>query len=100
MGRLILVEDKTTLMKKLGRKKLTLHLQEPMATIPAGLHEWRLTLNNGGAELEYTFDATEERTTIPALLRRMNDLGIAFKDLNTQQSTLEDIFVSLVTRRQ
>ena len=100
MGRLILVEDKTTLMKKLGRKKLTLHLQEPMATIPAGLHEWRLTLNNGGAELEYTFDATEERTTIPALLRRMNDLGIAFKDLNTQQSSLEDIFVSLVTRRQ
>jgi len=100
MGRLILVEDKTTLMKKLGRKKLTLHLQEPMATIPAGLHEWRLTLNNGGAELEYSFDATEERTTIPALLRRMNDLGIAFKDLNTQQSSLEDIFVSLVTRRQ
>ena len=99
-GKLILVEDKTKLMKKLGQKKLTLHLQEPMSTIPDSLQDWRLTLGNGGADLEYTFDATEERTTIPALLRRMNDLGIGFKDLNTQQSSLEDIFVSLVTRRQ
>jgi ABC-2 type transport system ATP-binding protein len=99
-GKLILVEDKTKLMKKLGQKKLTLHLQEPMSTIPDSLQDWRLTLGNGGADLEYTFDATEERTTIPALLRRMNDLGIGFKDLNTQQSSLEDIFVSLVTRRR
>jgi ABC-2 type transport system ATP-binding protein len=99
-GKLILVEDKTKLMKKLGQKKLTLHLQEPMSTIPDALRDWRLTLGNGGADLEYTFDATEERTTIPALLRRMNDLGIGFKDLNTQQSSLEDIFVSLVTRRR
>jgi ABC-2 type transport system ATP-binding protein len=99
-GKLILVEDKTKLMKKLGQKKLTLHLQDPMSTIPDGLRDWRLTLGNGGADLEYTFDATEERTTIPALLRRMNDLGIGFKDLNTQQSSLEDIFVSLVTRRR
>ncbi len=99
-GKLILVEDKTKLMKKLGQKKLTLHLQEPMSAIPDALRDWRVTLGNGGADLEYTFDATEERTTIPALLRRMNDLGIGFKDLNTQQSSLEDIFVSLVTRRQ
>ena len=99
-GKLILVEDKTKLMKKLGQKKLTLHLQEPMSAIPDALRDWRLTLGNGGADLEYTFDATEERTTIPALLRRMNDLGIGFKDLNTQQSSLEDIFVSLVTQRR
>ncbi len=95
-GELILVETKIELMKKLGKRQLTLHLQEPMAAIPSGLHDWKLALNNGGNELEYTFDTSEERTTIPALLRRMSDLGIAFKDLNTRQSSLEDIFVSLV----
>jgi len=99
-GQLILVEEKTTLMKKLGQKKLTLHLQEPMTAIPDGLRDWSLTLGNDGADLEYIFDATKESTTIPALLRRMNDLGVGFKDLNTQQSSLVDIFVSLVTRRQ
>ncbi|HEX9811524.1 MAG TPA: ABC transporter ATP-binding protein [Burkholderiales bacterium] len=99
-GELILVEAKTELMKKLGKKQLTLHLQDPLATVPAGLTDWKLALKNGGFDLEYTFDATEERTTIPALLKRMGDLGIGFKDLNTQQSSLEDIFVSLVSRRQ
>ena len=98
-GEVILVEDKATLMKKLGKKQLTLHLQEPMAAIPAGLGDWGLTLTAGGTELEYRFDASEERTGIPALLRRMGELGIAFKDLNTQQSSLEDIFVSLVSDR-
>ena len=99
-GRLILVETKSALMKKLGKKQLTLHLQEPLAEIPAGLSDWGLTLNNGGGDLEYTFDANQEHTTIPALLRRLGELGIGFKDLNTRQSSLEDIFVSLVSERQ
>jgi len=98
-GRLIVVEEKTALMKKLGKKQLTLHLQEPMAAIPAGLAEWRLQLNAGGTELEYTFDASEERTGIPALLRRLGELGVGFKDLNTRQSSLEEIFVTLVSDR-
>jgi ABC-2 type transport system ATP-binding protein len=95
-GELILVEAKAELMKKLGKKELTLHLQVPMAAIPDGLHDWELTLNGDGSELLYSFHASEERTTIPALLRRMSDLGIGFTDLNTRQSSLEDIFVSLV----
>jgi ABC-2 type transport system ATP-binding protein len=98
-GELILVEDKVELMKKLGKKQLTLQLQDPLATLPAGLEQWRLSLRNGGTELEYTFDANEERTGIPSLLRRMADLGIGFKDLRTSQSSLEEIFVSLVSDR-
>jgi len=98
-GELIVVEEKSALMKKLGKKQMTLHLLEPLAAIPAGLAEWRLALNSGGTELEYTFDAAEERTGIPALLRRLDELGIGFKDLNTRQSSLEDIFVTLVSRR-
>jgi ABC-2 type transport system ATP-binding protein len=98
-GELIVVEDKATLMKKLGKKQLTLHLQEPLAAIPAGLAGWPLALNAGGTELEYTFDAAEERTGIPALLKRLGELGIGFKDLNTRQSSLEDIFVNLVSER-
>lgn len=98
-GELIVVEEKATLMKKLGKKQFTLHLQEPMAAIPAELTDWRLALKNGGTELEYTFDANAERTGIPSLLRRISDLGIGFKDLNTSQSSLEDIFVSLVSER-
>lgn len=98
-GELIVVEEKTALMKKLGKKQLTLHLQEAMTAIPAELADWRLVLKADGTELEYTFDTNAERTDIPSLLRRMNDLGIGFKDLNTQQSSLEDIFVSLVSER-
>ena len=98
-GELILVEEKAKLMKKLGKKQLTLHLQEPMAAIPPELAEWDLTLKDGGHELDYTFDANAERKGIAALLRRMSDLNIGFKDLNTTQSSLEDIFVSLVTER-
>jgi ABC-2 type transport system ATP-binding protein len=99
-GKLILVETKSALMKKLGKKLLTLHLQEPLTAIPEGLSEWGLSLNNGGGDLEYTFDASQEHTTIPALLRRMGELGIGFKDLNTRQSSLEEIFVSLVSERR
>jgi len=98
-GELIVVEEKAALMKKLGKKQLTLHLQESMSEIPAALAEWRLVLKNGGYDLEYTFDGREERTGIPTLLRRLGELGIGFKDLNTQQSSLEEIFVSLVSER-
>jgi ABC-2 type transport system ATP-binding protein len=98
-GELILVEDKVTLMKKLGKKQLTLQLQERMTAIPAGLGDWRLQLMADGTELEYSFDINAGRTGISALLRRMGDLGIGYKDLNTHQSSLEDIFVSLVSDR-
>jgi ABC-2 type transport system ATP-binding protein len=98
-GELILVEDKVQLMRKLGKKQLTLQLREPMSALPAGLADWRLALKAGGSELEYDFDASERSTDIPALLRRLGELGIAFKDLNTRQSSLEDIFVSLVSER-
>ena len=98
-GELILVEDKVTLMRKLGKKQLTLHLQERMARVPEELAAWHLTLAAEGGDLEYSFEASEERAGIPALLRRMDELGIAYKDLNTRQSSLEDIFVSLVSDR-
>jgi ABC-2 type transport system ATP-binding protein len=98
-GELILVEQTSELMKKLGKKKLTLNLAEPMAQVPSELSDWDLKLNADGSELEYVFDGRAERSGIPSLLRRMSDLGIGFKDLNTQQSSLEDIFVSLVTDR-
>ncbi|MGH8750647.1 MAG: ABC transporter ATP-binding protein [Burkholderiales bacterium] len=97
-GELILVEEKAELMKKLGKKQMTLNLQQPMAAIPAELGAWRLALKNGGSELEYTFDDAAEGTSIPALLRRLSELGIGFRDLQTRQSSLEDIFVSLVGR--
>jgi ABC-2 type transport system ATP-binding protein len=99
-GELILVEEKTALMRKLGKKQLTLNLAEPMAAVPAELAEWKLALTADGNELEYVFDANDERTGIPSLLRRMSDLGIAFKDLHTRESSLEDIFVGLVSERR
>ena len=99
-GELILVEEKTALMRKLGRKELTLNLSEPMAAIPSELAEWKLVLQADGHELLYTFDTNAERTGVPSLLRRMSDLGIGFKDLNTRQSSLEEIFVSLVHRQE
>jgi ABC-2 type transport system ATP-binding protein len=95
-GELVVVEEKATLMRKLGKKQLTLHLLEPIEAIPPALAQWKLALRNGGGELEYTFDATEESQGIPALLRRLEELGIGYKDLQTRQSSLEDIFVDLV----
>ena len=95
-GELILVEQTAALMKKLGRKTLTLNLQEPLAAMPPELAEWSPTLRAEGNELEYVFDSNLENTGVPSLLRRLSDLGIAFKDLHTSQSSLEDIFVSLV----
>jgi ABC-2 type transport system ATP-binding protein len=98
-GKLIVVEEKIKLMKKLGKKQLTLNLLEALTVLPPELSAWHLALKADGAELEYTFDANEERSGIPELLRRLTELGIGFKDLNTRQSSLEDIFVSLVRER-
>ncbi len=97
-GELILVEEKTALMKKLGKKTLTLNLVEPLTALPADLSDWDLRLSPDGGELEYSFDANAEDTGVPALIRRLDRLEIGFKDLNTRQSSLEDIFVSLVHR--
>ena len=97
-GELIVVEEKATLMKKLGKKQLTLHLLKPLSAVPSGFENWKLQLGNGGSELVFTFDARDESTGIPALLRRLGELGIGFTDLNTRQSSLEDIFIDLVHR--
>ena len=95
-GKLIFVEEKNALIKKLGRKTLTLNLAEPLDAIPAELGDWTLELAGEGHELVYEFDSQAEATGVPSLLRRMTDIGIAFKDLHTRQSSLEDIFVGLV----
>ncbi|MGA9421795.1 MAG: ABC transporter ATP-binding protein [Rhodanobacteraceae bacterium] len=99
-GELIVVEEKSVLMAKLGRKQLTLHLQSPLEAVPDSLDGYRLELSDNGSDLIYTFDAQGERTGIAGLLRRLGELGIDFKDLNTSQSSLEDIFVSLVRERR
>ncbi len=95
-GELVLVEDKHLLMRKLGKKQLTLVLQEPLAALPAALAGLPLELAEDGSALIYTFDAQGEATGIAPLLRQLNALGIDFKDLHSSQSSLEDIFVSLV----
>lgn len=98
-GELILVEEKSILMKQLGKKQLKLHLQDSLASIPAALAEWPLTLHDQGRELLYTFDSHTEHTGISSLLKCLNQLGINFTDLNTSQSSLEEIFVELVRDR-
>jgi len=96
-GELVLVEDKSTLMKKLGKKQLTLNLQDTLTAVPEGLGGYGLELAGGGHELVYTFDSEgEDRTRITALLRTLSEQGIVFKDLHTSQSSLEEIFVDLV----
>ena len=97
-GELILVEQTATLMKKLGKKTLTLNLTEAMQDVPADLAQWNPVLKNEGHELEYSFDANADDTGVPSLIRALEKLGVGFKDLNTKQSSLEDIFVSLVHR--
>jgi ABC-2 type transport system ATP-binding protein len=99
-GKLLLVEEKATLMKKLGKRELDVSLVEPLPAIPAGLEEWHLSLEDEGTRLRYTFDAQAERTGIPSLLRKLGEMGIAFKDLDTSKSSLEDIFVGLVEQRE
>ncbi len=98
-GELILVEDKAELMNKLGRKQLTLQLQNALSAIPAGLDGYALELSGDGQQLVYSFDAQSEHTGIDVLLRRLAETGIDFKDLKTSQSSLEDIFVDLVKER-
>ena len=93
---LILVENKIDLMRKLGRKQLTLQLQEPLPEIPAALSRYTLERSADGSELTYTYDADGDRTRIAGLLKELDDAGVRFKDLQTTQSSLEDIFVSLV----
>nr|WP_284699599.1 ABC transporter ATP-binding protein [Sphingomonas lycopersici] len=95
-GKLLLVEEKDALMKKLGRRQLALTLAEPLAALPAGLEQWHLELEADGRILRYTFDAQAEHTGIPSLLRALSDRGISFSDLETKRSSLEDIFVDLV----
>ena len=95
-GEIILVQDKVVLMRKLGKKQLTLQLQEALASIPAELSAYSLELSKDGTELTYTYDTQGERTGITALLADLGDADIKFKDLNTTQSSLEEIFVRLV----
>jgi ABC-2 type transport system ATP-binding protein len=95
-GEILLVEDKTALMKKLGKKELTLHLQQPLPDIPLGLDAYTLALSEDGSLLTYTFDAQSEEAGISSLLQRLGEQGIHFKDLQTRESSLEEIFVSLV----
>ncbi|MBU6397878.1 MAG: ABC transporter ATP-binding protein [Rhodospirillales bacterium] len=95
-GRVLLVEKTVALMRKLGKRRLTLMLRHPLAYLPSGLDPWELELDQQGQVLTYAFDANAEDNGIPALLRRMAELGIDFHDLDTSRSSLEDIFVGLV----
>ena len=98
-GDLLLVEDKAALMAKLGKREMDITLVDPMTSIPPELAEWHLALIDDGHVLRYVFDAQAERTGIPSLLRKLGDLGVTFKDLETSKSSLEDIFVDLVETR-
>ncbi len=95
-GQIILVEEKAALMRKLGRKQLTLQLQAPIAAVPPDLSDYELALAGDGRELVYTYDTRAERTGITGLLTGLASAGIRFTDLHTEQSSLEDIFVGLV----
>jgi ABC-2 type transport system ATP-binding protein len=98
-GELILVEEKAVLMSKLGKKQLTLQLQKSLTSVPAGLENFSLELIDDGSSLVYTFDAQTEQTGIGALLRTLAERGIDFKNLHSSESSLEDIFVDLVSTR-
>ena len=99
-GEIIMVDNKAELMKKLGNKQLTLHLQNTSSIIPDDLTQHPLELAADGNELVYTFDSQQEHTDIALLLRQLNDHGIDFKDIHSSESSLEDIFVSLVRKKQ
>jgi ABC-2 type transport system ATP-binding protein len=99
-GEIMLVEEKAELMRKLGKKQLTLQLEQPLQQVPAQLADYHLALASDGNELIYTYDTERERTSIVALLKALEDAGIRFKDLHTTQSSLEDIFVSLLRGEQ
>ncbi|MBS1173465.1 MAG: transporter-related protein, partial [Proteobacteria bacterium] len=99
-GEIILVEEKTELMRQLGKKQLTLQLERTLERIPPELAAYHLDLSSDGNQLTYTYETQGERTGIIALLKDLNEAGIGFKDLHTTQSSLEDIFVSLVREGQ
>jgi ABC-2 type transport system ATP-binding protein len=99
-GEIILVEDKAALIKKLGKKQLVLDLQEPTTTIPQALNAYTLELSTDGGRLTYTYDTQGERTGITQLLNDLSAAGMRFKDLDTKESSLEEIFVSLVRKDQ
>jgi ABC-2 type transport system ATP-binding protein len=98
-GQLIVVEDKVRLMKTLGKKQLQIQLAEPMSEVPPTLAEWGAVLDETGTTLTYTFDPDQEARGVPMFLRRLDELGVGFRDLNTRQSSLEEIFVDLVHDR-
>lgn len=98
-GEIILIEEKTALMQKLGKKQLTLELQTPLTNIPPEIGGYPLELTGNGTKLVYTFDVQSDQTGIAGLLKKLGERGIDFKDLQTQQSSLEEIFVSLVGGR-
>jgi len=99
-GEMILVENKDTLMEKMGKKQLTLQLQSPLEKIPVELSEQPVELSEDGNELIYTFDSLDEHTGIAGLLKKLNEYGIEFKDIHSSQSSLEEIFVNLVSKKQ
>jgi ABC-2 type transport system ATP-binding protein len=99
-GEIILVEDKVNLMRKLGRKQLTLQLHAPITALPDGLDPYGLEIADGGCAITYTYDTQAERTGITALLRDLGEAGIKFRDLQTKESSLEEIFVGLVSERR
>jgi len=95
-GRLLLVEDKTELMRKLGRKQVTLVLPQPLSAVPVALSDYELALSPDGRQLTYTYDTRSEARGIVDFIRHVNDAGVQYADLQTKQSSLEEIFVSLV----
>jgi ABC-2 type transport system ATP-binding protein len=99
-GRLILVEEKARLMKQLGKRQLLVQLTEPLSELPAELAEWKVEFGDDNSQLRYVFDANREHSGIPGLLRRLDELHINYRDLNSSQNSLEEIFVGLVGRRQ
>ncbi len=99
-GELILVENKNELMRQLGQKQLALELRDPIAALPPALARHRLTLDDGGRKLIYTYDTQAERTGITGLLEDLRAAGLRFKDLSTTERSLEDIFVGLLRERQ
>ena len=97
-GRILLVEDKTALMHKLGKRRLTLTLRDPLSRLPDALAPWPLELDKSGRRLAYRFDKAAEDAGVPDLLRRLQEIGIDIRDIETTESSLEDIFVDLIGR--
>jgi ABC-2 type transport system ATP-binding protein len=97
-GEIILIEEKTKLMRKLGKKQIIFNLSAPLSSLPAGLEKERLSLSEDGAHLTYTFDSVAEHSGIPELIRKLGENGLEFKDLLSKESSLEEIFVTLVSR--